>query len=204
MAGAVETGALGPFDRALAQVENGLNLVSAAAIFVLMFIGVVQVVGRSLFGYAIHGYIDWIEQSSVLVAFLGVAYCQRLGGHVRMEVVLQNLPRRAMWVLEAIGILLALVIVGMLVYSTFLNFQRAYQLGDSTMDIRLPIWPAKLVVPIALGLLWLRLLVQLIGYGRLVRRPELAPLGVPTIHSAAEQAREEIAESLGRADARRD
>jgi TRAP-type mannitol/chloroaromatic compound transport system permease small subunit len=40
---------------------------------------------------------------------------------------------------------------------------------DSSIDIGLPLWPAKLVVPLAFTLLWLRLVLQLWGYGRAFR-----------------------------------
>jgi TRAP-type C4-dicarboxylate transport system permease small subunit len=156
--------------------------------------------GRNLLDWQIYGYIDWIEQSSAFIAFLGIAYCQRLGGHVRMEVALSSLPRRAMWAGEALMILLALVIVAMLIESSFQNFLRAWQLGDSTMDIRLPIWPSKLVVPAALVTLWLRLLLQIVGYLRLFRRPEAAPIAVPVILGTHEQAQHEIDDALGRSE----
>lgn len=190
---------LGAADRWLAHLEDLLNLIAAIAIFFLMGVGVVQIVGRTIFGVAIHGYIDWIEQASAIFAFLGIAYCQRLGGHIRMELLLQAVGRRWLWVLEALTIALALFIVGLLVNSSFDNFLRAVQLGDSTMDIKLPTWPAKLMVPVALGVLWLRLWLQLYGYVRLILSPEATPLGVPVIMDAAAQARAEIADTLGRA-----
>ena len=190
---------LGAADRWLAHLENLLNLIAAIAIFFLMGVGVVQIVGRTMFGVAIHGYIDWIEQASAIFAFLGIAYCQRLGGHIRMELLLQAVGRRWLWVLEALTIALALFIIGLLVNSSFDNFLRAFQLGDSTMDIKLPTWPAKLMVPVALAVLWLRLWLQLYGYVRLILSPAAAPLGVPVIMDAAAQARAEIADTLGRA-----
>lgn len=195
-------GTIGRFDAAYASVERAFALVAAGGIFFLMIIGVMQVVGRNLFDWQIYGYIDWIEQSSTFIAFLGIAYCQRLGGHVRMEIALASLPRRLMWAGEALMVLLAIVIVGVLVDSTFQNFLRAWRLGDSTMDIRLPIWPSKLVVPVALALLWIRLVVQFVGYYRLFRTPEAAPIAVPVIVSAEEAARQEIEDAVGKMDKR--
>jgi TRAP-type C4-dicarboxylate transport system permease small subunit len=192
--------AIDVLDRRYAALERALALVAAAGIFFLMIVGVLQVLGRNLLDWQIYGYIDWIEQSSAFIAFLGIAYCQRLGGHVRMEVALSSLPRRAMWAGEALMILLALVIVAMLIESSFQNFLRAWQLGDSTMDIRLPIWPSKLVVPAALVTLWLRLLLQIVGYLRLFRRPEAAPIAVPVILGTHEQAQHEIDDALGRSE----
>jgi TRAP-type C4-dicarboxylate transport system permease small subunit len=89
-----------------------------------------------------------------------------------------------------------LVIIGLLVYSTWQNFERAWRIGDSSMDIKLPLWPAKLVVPVALAVLWLRLLLQFAGYVRLLIDPKRQPLAVPLVQTAAEAARKEIDEAM--------
>jgi C4-dicarboxylate transporter, DctQ subunit len=160
-----------------------------------MFLGIAQVLGRRLFDLPISGYIDFVELSMATFAFLGVAYCQRHGGHVRMEMLLKFARGRWQWALEVFGTLVALGIVSVLIWYGFTHFLRAWNLGDSTIDAELPVWPSKLIVPIAFALLWLRLIVQLVGYARLVRRPELEPVAVPVILSAAELAKKEIEES---------
>lgn len=193
-------GSQGRFDRWFIQVENFLNLFAAFAIFVLMFVGVFKVIGRSLFNVAIYGYIDYIEQCTAIFAFLGVAYCQRFGTHIRMELVLHLLPRRWLWWLEAFGVIIAMVVIAMLIEGSWYNFQRAYLIGDSTMDIQLPIWPGKLAVPVAFVTLWIRLLLQLIEYVRLALNPEREPRGVPRIHRAEDIAKAEIEEALGRTE----
>ena len=190
----------GLFDRWFRILEDFLNLFAAFAIFVLMLVGVGQVVGRSLFNVAIYGYIDYIEQCTAIFAFLGVAYCQRFGTHIRMELLLHVLPRRALWWVEALGVVIAMVVITLLIEGSWYNFQRAYLIGDSTMDIQLPIWPGKLAVPVAFATLWLRLLLQLIGYLRLAFNPGAVPIGVPVVHKPEEVAKAEIEEALGRTE----
>ena len=43
-----------------------------------------------------------------------------------------------------------------LIYGSYLHFLRAYELGDSSLDIQLPTWPATLAGPFALTVLALR------------------------------------------------
>jgi hypothetical protein len=43
-----------------------MNLIAAAAIFFLMFVGVFQIIGRTVFNTVIHGYIDYMEQASAV------------------------------------------------------------------------------------------------------------------------------------------
>lgn len=187
---------LAAFDRRLGHVETAFNLVAAFAIFVLMFLGVWQVLGRTLFNAPVRGYIDFVELSVSTFAFLGIAYCQRLGGHVRMEMLLKPMRGRLLWSTEIFGTLVALAVVAVLIWYGWGHFLRAYQLGDSTIDAELPVWPSKLAVPVAFALLWLRLLVQLIGYARLAIDPARRPVAVTTVHTPEELAAQEIEDSI--------
>lgn len=197
------------YDHSFGRLENLLNVAAGLSIFGIMVLGVLQIAARGISGalhqiwpsiqpFAIHGYIDWIEFIAVLYAVLGVAYCQRVGGHIRMDVVIGLLRGRALWIAEAFAVLLALAITLVLVEATFENFWRAFTKGDSSMDIRLPQWPSKLIVPLALATLALRLALQLWGYARLVADPSRAPLAVPVILTTEEIAQAEIEEALGR------
>ncbi len=179
-------------DGLLGIAENGLNLFAGGLIFALMLLGVAQIVLRTVFDAPIFGYIDIVEVSMVGFAVLSIAFVQRVGGHVRMELVIGRLRGRWLWGAEAVGTALAAFIVGVLIPYSWRHFGRAFEFGDSTIDIELVTWPAKLAVPIALGVLLLRLLLQLAGYLRLVVHPDLEPVAVPVIKDAAAQAEAEI------------
>jgi len=105
-------------DQVLSHAEDGLNLIAALAIFFLMFVGVAQIVGRTVFDFAIYGYIDWIEQASVLFAFLGIAYAQRLGSHIGMDLTMGWQPRNR-WKIELFGVAMTLAIITVLIYASF-------------------------------------------------------------------------------------
>jgi TRAP-type mannitol/chloroaromatic compound transport system permease small subunit len=206
-----EAGGLSKIDQSLFSIETGFNLIAAASIFGLMFLGVAQVLGRILIWfnkllienfnidpgiwYSIPGYIDVMEQAIAIFAFMGIAYCQRMGGHVRMDLALRGLPKQWLWISEFLAILFSLIVVSVLVYYSFTHFQRSFSTGDSTMDVNLPVWPSKLLVTVAFSLLWLRLIVHLAGFFRLIFNPESAPVAVPTIQTIEEIARHDIEES---------
>ena len=190
-------------DRALGRVENGLNLVAGTLIFVLMLLGVAQIVMRTVFAAPIFGYIDIVEVAMVGFAVVSIAYVQRVGGHVRMELLVSRLQGRWLWGAELTSAGLAAFIVAVLIPYSYQHFERAFEFGDSTIDIELATWPAKLAVPVALSVLLMRLVVQLAGYLRLVLHPDLPPVAVPTIKDAAALAAEEISlASGGRDDSR--
>ena len=180
-------------DRWLGAAENGLNFCAGLLIFALMLFGVAQILLRLLWRSPILGYIDLVELSMVGFAVLSIAFVQRVGGHVRMELLISRLHGRPLWLMEAFGALLAAFIVAVLIPYSYDHFQRAFQFGDSTIDLELATWPAKLAVPIALSALLLRLLVQFAAYWRLARYPDLEPVAVPAIKNLRAQAEDEIA-----------
>ena len=184
-------------DHWLARIEDGFTMVAALCIFGLMFLGIAQVLGRQLFDRPVAGYIDFVELSMATFAFLGIAYCQREGGHVRMDLFVKMSSGRLQWLLELFGTVVAIVLIGVLIYYGWDHFMRAYDSGDSTIDMELPVWPSKLLVPVSFSLLFLRLILQLIGYLRLLRRPDAEPLAVPRMLTVEELARREIEESTG-------
>ena len=179
-------------DHALGVVENGLNLCAGLLIFALMVLGVVQIVLRAAFRAPIFGYIDVVETAMVGFAVLSIAFVQRVGGHVRMELVVARLTGRWRWWVEAFGTALAAFIVAVLIPYAYQHFQRAFEFGDSTIDIELATWPAKLVVPVALGVLLARLIVQVAAYLRLAVNPDLVPVAAPSVKGTEERAAEEI------------
>lgn len=179
-------------DRLLAKVENGLNLFGGTLVFGLMFLGVAQIVLRNIFKAPLFGYIDIVEFSMVGFAVLAIAFVQRVGGHVRMELVVSRLKGRAHWAAEVLATALAGFIVSVLIPYSYSHFDRALSFGDSTIDIELPTWPAKLLVPVALSVLLIRLIIQFFGYWRLMLNPNLRPVAVPILKNVAEQAEDEI------------
>jgi C4-dicarboxylate transporter DctQ subunit len=184
-------------DKYLSYLEDSLNLIAALAVFFLMFVGVAQIVGRTIFDFAIYGYIDYMEQASSLFAFLGIAYAQRLGSHIGMDLTMNWRPANR-WKIELFGVVVTIAIITVLIYASFTNFLRAFQLGDSSMDIQLPTWPAKFMVPLALSILWLRLILQICGYVRMIRHPDAVPVGVPKLITIESQVEDEIADALGK------
>ena len=188
---------LNAFDRWLKPVEDVFNMVAALAIFALMMLGVAQIVLRKFFDAPIFGYIDLVELSMATFAFLGASYCQRMGDHIRMEILVGMLKGRSLWIAEFVATLAALGMVSVLVWFGWDHFLRSYQLGDTTIDAEYPVWPSKLLVPLAFAVWWLRLLLQLFGFLRLVQAPDAQPVAVPLMLDAAAHAREEIREALG-------
>jgi TRAP-type C4-dicarboxylate transport system permease small subunit len=185
---------LSRLDRTLLKLERALALVSGLAVFSLMVLAVVSVGGRNLFNSPLPGYVDWIEQVMPLIAFMGISYVQRDGGHIRMDLLIGRLRGRALWLAELVSVILIFLLMAALVWGTWSHFDRSFDWNapnwsrDSSIDIGLPIWPAKLLAPVAFSVLCLRLILQIWGYGRAFVLNLPRPVAVPLVQDAAAQA----------------
>lgn len=183
--------ALSRADTALFRFEGWLNLAAGLVVLGVMLLSVANILGRKLLNWPIPGFIDWMITAVPVMAFLGLAYCQRLGGHIRMDILIGRLRRRPLWIAEFASVILMLFVTGMLIYGSWDHAMRALTIGDSTGDIRLPTWPVKILVPLALALLMVRLLLQAAAYWRAIRDNAVQPVAVPLIEDAATQAAHE-------------
>lgn len=197
---------LSRLDRQLYKLESIMALVSGLAIFSLMILAVVSVGGRNTMNMPLPGYVDWIEQVMPLIAFMGVAYTQRDGGHIRMDILVGKLRGRILWGAEFITTLAMLVLIMLLIWGSYSHFLRSFDFNapywsrDSSIDISIPLWPAKLLVPVAFSVLALRLMLHLWGYGRAFVLGLVEPVAVPLVMSAAALAAEEAEHVAGLED----
>ena len=160
-----------------------------------MVLAVVSVSGRNLMQSPLPGYVDWIEQAMPLIAFMGISYVMREGAHIRMDILVGRLRGRALFVAELITTLAVLLLMALLVWGTWAHFARSFDFAaplwsrDSSMDIALPVWPAKLLAPIAFFVLCLRLCLQVWAFARGIVTGHT--VAVPIIADAAKQAKME-------------
>ena len=190
---------LSKLDRALLPLERFCALLSGLAIFSLMFLAAYSVTGRKFFSSPMAGYVDYIEAAMPIIAIMGVSYVQRDGSHIRMDRLVNALKGRVLWLFELISVLLMLLLIVALTWGAWEHFDRSFDCArplcsrDSSIDIGIPIWPSKLVVPVAFGILVLRLVLQAWGYARALILGLENPVAVPLSLSIAEQAMAEAA-----------
>ncbi len=197
---------LSRLDQSLYRVERVFGLISGLAVFGLMLLAVYSVGGRNIFNSPVRGYVDLIEAAMPLIAIMGVSYTQRDGGHIRMDILVGRLRGRTLWIAEFATTAFILLLVLLLIWGSWAHFLRSFDFAsplwsrDSSIDIKLPIWPAKLLVPVAFSVLALRLVLQLWAYGRAIATRSNEPVGVPLIEDAATIAAREAAAVTGRED----
>jgi TRAP-type C4-dicarboxylate transport system permease small subunit len=141
------------FIAVLVCVQVGLNLVDRLA-------SIIQ--GRAI-GLTVPSYSDFTGFLLAAATFMGLAYTLRVGGHIRVTLITQNLadgPRRYC---EAAVLLIALALtMYAAVYSGLLVLE-SYEFGDRSSGIvSVPLWVPQLPVAIGLGVLALAVADELV------------------------------------------
>jgi len=166
-------------DKTLMRVEYATVWLAGATIFVIMLLVSAEVLMRRLFNSPIAGQVDFTSMTMVTFSLLCISYCYRQAGHIRMDMLQKLTSGRLSWSTHLFATLVGFCLVTAILPGTWNHFLRAWSLGDTTLGVGLPTWPSKLAAPVGLGLLWLRLLLEIWVFGRLLLNPDLEPVGVP-------------------------
>ena len=136
------------------MTAKALLAFAATLAFLLSFLVVADVVGRTAFGAPVKGTPEIVSMSIVVICFLQASYAIRSGGMLHVDVVPALLPALVQDVLAALGCLLGVAFFAVIVYGGLDPFLHAWRSGEYEGEgaLRIPTWPARLIVVIGAAL----------------------------------------------------
>jgi TRAP-type C4-dicarboxylate transport system permease small subunit len=159
-------------DAVVRRLSAALALVAAICGAFVMLLMSLDVINRMATGGSIRGAFEAVEMLLVLMVFLGIAYAERSGAHVRVRLMTAKMPPMVAEVTRLLGNLVALGIVAWMAYETVILAQRSVATGEFRMGlVSFPIWPGRVAVAVGLTLLTLELALTVgRSFERIVRR----------------------------------
>ena len=158
-------GFLHAIDGKIRVVEDWLNLVSVFIIMFLMFFATAEIIGRYVFNAPIPGHVEIVELIMAGIVFLGIAYTERVGGHIRMELFVNRvLKGRAYHIAEMITTALSLFVYIFIFIYTLRFALFALEINDVTPYINWPTWQSKLAISIGSFFLCIRFFIEFIQH----------------------------------------
>lgn len=141
-------------DRWSDLAAKALLAFAATLALLLSFLVVADVVGRTVFGSPVKGTPEIVSMSIVVICFLQASYAIRSGGMLRVDTFEMLLPLRLREALLAAGSLLGVLFFGVIVYGGLDPLSHAWASGEYEGEgaLRVPTWPARLVVIVGSGL----------------------------------------------------
>jgi TRAP-type C4-dicarboxylate transport system permease small subunit len=150
-----------PFLRAVAALSTLAGWCSAGMIVVAVMITCQMIWIR----FVMNGSTIWQTEAVIYLVIaatlIGLAYVQRLRGHVNVDLIPLALPRKARFVMFMITSVLSIGIIAVMLYYGYEYWHFAYERNwksDTVWGVRL--WIPYLALPIGFGLLLLQLIAD--------------------------------------------
>lgn len=141
----------------LSKIINTVEELAIALLLAAMtLVTFVQVVLRYLFNA---GFV-WAQELTIfLFAWLvlfGISYGVRVGAHIGVDLVVKKLPPKAAKVTAYVALGLCLLYAALLFKGGWDDISLLLLIGIEAEDLPIPLWVAKLILPLGFGLLFLR------------------------------------------------
>ena len=160
------------FDRSLRKVEKRACQIAAGLVLVMIFPTTFDIFMRYIMEEPLPAIFQLTEFMMVGVVYLGISYVQSIKEHIKIEMATSWLPQRGQDLLDMFGYLVGLFLSATITWQSGRLAWEAWVTQDYTMGIiHFPLWPAKSIIPIGCGLLFIRLLVDFLLDIPKVRRP---------------------------------
>jgi TRAP-type C4-dicarboxylate transport system permease small subunit len=141
-----------------------LAVISALATMTIMVLTVVDVTTRIAGGGSVPGLLEYSEVALVFLVFCGIAFGHQKRIHVAVDLVTARMPRHLGRIAVATGIIVLLVILAWTVYATGIAAIESVERGEVRFGItKVPIWPARVMIPVGFFLMWCEGVIQLIA-----------------------------------------
>jgi TRAP-type C4-dicarboxylate transport system permease small subunit len=162
---------------------------AALHLTLIMVMIVAQVLGRVLdkllvwagfdaLGLSVPGLSELASFLLLGATFFGLAYTFWQGGHIRVTLLIQNLPASLRRVTDILVVLVALAITGFAVWYSVLLALDSYDFGDLSIGmVPVPLWIPQSAMALGLAWLFIALLDALISLamGRITQLHNEAP-----------------------------
>lgn len=136
--------------------------IAALALAAMMLLTVTDVFLRFVFNRPILGCTEIAEHMMVVLSFLAIAYAAIEGIHVRVELLVKRLRKKAQALFAIIGFLLSLVLCIPLTLVYIPEAISVKNFGEESEVLAIPAFPFYVVVIIGCALLTVVVIIELI------------------------------------------
>lgn len=146
------------------KLERLSLFLAQISIFIMMLLITVDATSRYVLNQSIIGTYEFTERYLMIAAvFLSMSYVMKIDGHIRLDLLIERLPKKVTNVVNSIHLLLGAAFVFAIGYQGMsMTYEVWIQNIVGTGLIPWPIWLSYIWVPIGAFLFTLRLLLEFI------------------------------------------
>lgn len=150
----------GFLDKAITPVSRFLHGIGQFILILMVLITVVDVFLRYVFNKPIVGSYELTEFMMAILVFGSLGYTMAVKGHVCVDLVTNQLSKRAQAIVECITCMLAFLLFGISTWRNVLHAVTAWQRNDVSGELYIPVSPFIFFVAVGIAVLALVLFVQ--------------------------------------------
>lgn len=143
-----------------------LTVAGALALAVMLLWTMVDIGARLAFNKPLHGTLDLVEVTLVLVAFLALPECFRRDEQIKVDLFDAAVRPRTLALMRLAGEVATLAFLALLAATLIQPLADAYRFGDEKPDLPVPIFLLLLAIELALAVSVFVVLGRLIGQVR--------------------------------------
>lgn len=164
------------FDSVVRWISTTFAVCASSIIAVIMLLTTADVIKRYITGSSLPGVTEFSEVFLVAAVFLGLAFAMRIGSHIGVDIVITRLRPRVSRAVQTIGMVIALVVLTWMAIETIGTAAHSIAINEFRYGlIKVPVWPAKILIPVGLSALILECVVFLVKLYRPDRSGENPP-----------------------------
>ena len=133
-------------------IDDKLGFLANLTLVANMGLIVYSVMGRIVFSKPLGGLVDMVMMIFALTCVLSFCYTEKEKGHVRMDLILQKLPRVGKIILHTITGAIAIFVLVCITTAMYQYAGKTLAAHNITMTVAIPYFPFVIVAAISLTL----------------------------------------------------
>jgi len=140
---------------------NILIVFSVAALLVMLFITIVDVIMRNIFNSPVVGAIEIARMMMICMcpSFVAAMVNKR---HISVGMFVDKLGRNGQIAFDTVSYLASSAICGFISYQGFVDMLRRITRGDVYTMLRIPVWPFMMLFAVAMGVFSIVIIIYLV------------------------------------------
>lgn len=140
--------------RFIGPLSNVFMAVGGLALALMLVQINLDVIGKYLFSHPVPATLEMVTYYyMVAIVFLPIAAIERVNGHIKVDLLVQYLPKRIATVTAAVIMWVAAAYFAALAYRTWFDAIEKFAIGEHIMGaVMISTWPARFMLPLGCGL----------------------------------------------------
>lgn len=149
----------------LTKVNRLMATLGGMLMSIVVVLFLTNIISREI-NKPIQGLLQLAVFATIIVVYMGLAYCEDKDEHIKIEVIVSRLSLNAQKILKnVIAKVVEIVVLSICIYAAALDAYSAFITKASiTGTVPMILWPVKSMIFVGLFLFWLQILLNLIRF----------------------------------------